>query len=136
MTLDRVSLKIFFTALSEIYLGQHLVPYFRFIGMFQIILYILFSLITSLLCLELWLRSRKAYQLAKFLPGPQLYPIIGAIDFLFLDQEEMYKAKQKAMKKYGTDYGIYLAGKLSYFSANANVVEVSLHFDININKWK
>lgn len=99
--------------------------------MFQIILYIFFSFITSLLCLELWLRSRKAYQLAKFLPGPQLYPIIGVIDFLFLDQEETYKARQKVTQKYGNDYGIYLAGKLSYFSANPNVVEVSLYFENN-----
>lgn len=97
--------------------------------MFQVIFIIAFSFIAFLFCLELWLRTRKFYQLAKFLPGPKLYPIIGATEFLFLDQEGVYKARQLAAKKYGNDYAVYMAGKLSYFSTNPDVVEVSLHFE-------
>lgn len=46
---------------------------------------VLVAIILLLLALEIWLRSRRFYRAAKSIPGPKIYPLVGAVDFIGLD---------------------------------------------------
>lgn len=61
--------------------------------MIWIISTIICSVVSILVILDFYVKKFTSYKLAKSLPGPHMYPIIGATDFLYSSNESKFGEK-------------------------------------------